>query len=105
MCDRSIRRLTRNAVTLALAAVITSACDGPGMVPPLGPPPKPQSTQTQPSAAAVSPPRPSTACTSERFTIDAAEGGPPWVSLCVKTGTEMRVENLGTDGFSTTPAG
>lgn len=56
-------------------------------------------------AGAITPPRPSTACTSERFTLNATEGGMPWAAMCVKVDTEMRVENLGPEGFSITPSG
>ncbi|WP_117211114.1 hypothetical protein [Allorhizocola rhizosphaerae] len=56
-------------------------------------------------AKAITPPRPSTACTSEKFTLNATEGGMPWAAMCVKVGTEMRVENLGPEGFSITPSG
>ncbi len=52
-----------------------------------------------------SPPGPSTACTGARtYTVDASEGGPPWPAMCVKVGAVLRVENLGPEGFSVSPA-
>jgi hypothetical protein len=56
-------------------------------------------------AEASSPPKPSPACLSATtFTIDASDGGPPWMALCVKLGVVLRVENLGPNGFSVVPA-
>lgn len=56
-------------------------------------------------AEASSPPKPSPACLSATtHTVDASDGGPPWPALCVKLDVILRVENLGPDGFSVTPA-
>jgi hypothetical protein len=38
------------------------------------------------------------------YTVVASEGGPPWPAMCVKVGAVLRVENLGPEGFSVSPA-
>jgi len=56
-------------------------------------------------AEASSPPKPSPACISTtKYTVDASEGGPPWIALCLKRDVVLRVENLGPEGFSVVPA-
>jgi hypothetical protein len=54
---------------------------------------------------ATVPPRPSTACTADKLTIDVATAEMPWVAVCMKVGSVVRVENFGPDGFSVTPSG
>jgi hypothetical protein len=53
-----------------------------------------------------SPAKPSPACLGARttHTVDAAANGPDWPALCVKIGAVLRIENLGPDGLSVSPA-
>jgi hypothetical protein len=55
---------------------------------------------------ASSPSKPSPAClgAGATHTVDAAESGPDWPALCMKIGAVLRVENLGPDGLSVSPA-
>ena len=64
-------------------------------------------TQVVRIAKASTPPKPSPAClpAGSTFTIDAAEGGPQGWAVCMKTSGTVRVENLGPEGFATSPAG
>jgi hypothetical protein len=38
------------------------------------------------------------------YTLDAADGGPPWPSICMKLNTTLRIVNFGPDGFTVSPA-
>jgi hypothetical protein len=57
-------------------------------------------------AKASTPPKPSPACMAAgtKFTIDAANGGPPSWPVCMKMSNVVRVVNLGPEGFSVRPS-
>jgi hypothetical protein len=38
------------------------------------------------------------------YTLDAADTGPPWASICMKLDTMVRILNFGPDGFAVSPA-
>jgi len=38
------------------------------------------------------------------YTLDAADGGPPWPAICMKLNTTLRIVNFGPDGFTVSPA-
>jgi hypothetical protein len=50
-------------------------------------------------------PGPGPACSRvASYTLDAADGGPPWPSICMKLNTTLRIVNFGPDGFAVSPA-
>jgi hypothetical protein len=56
-------------------------------------------------ARASTPPKPSPACQGAvKYTFDASESGPRPSALCMKVGAVLRLENLGPDGLSVSPA-
>jgi hypothetical protein len=56
-------------------------------------------------AKAPSTPGPDTACPRvATYTLDAADAGPPWPSICMKLNTTLRIVNFGPDGFTVSPA-
>jgi hypothetical protein len=56
-------------------------------------------------ATAPSKPGPAPACPRvASYTLDAADGGPPWPAICLKLNTTLRIVNFGPDGFTVSPA-
>lgn len=56
-------------------------------------------------ADAASPPLPAPAClrTGTVYRVDANDGGPPWMAMCMKLGAVLRFENLGPGRLSANP--
>jgi hypothetical protein len=54
--------------------------------------------------AKASKPEPNPACLPTAYTLDAADFGPPWQSVCMKLNTMLRIVNFGPDGVAVSPA-
>jgi hypothetical protein len=118
MDTRSRRRLTVFAVLALATAAAVTACTATGAVKPLPNTtgsPEPGVTSPTPAASVaisprpvrvVAPPASRPACLGAVVhRIDASDNGPPWKPLCIAVGGVLRVENLGPDGFTMSPAG
>jgi hypothetical protein len=106
----SFRHLTTVAALALTSIAAAAACSStPGQAPSATTPSTATPGTATPSSATPSTgapraPNPQSCLGAVTYTIDASEGGPPWPALCIAVGGVLRVENLGPDGFSVSPA-
>ena len=126
MGTRSLRQLTTVGAVALTALATAAACTAapvrsvPAAPSPASPSPASPSTTSAGSATpssttvraaasrAPAPSRPTTRPTrclgAVKYTIDAAQSGPPRSRLCIAVGGVVEVRNLGPDGLSVSPA-